>query len=311
VLAVVGGASVLLFVGPVILFVALGGFSSEPSEAILRSSISPGLELRPISYRAARHRFKTKLVLHGPAPQEWNQSSPPEGVSEVLFPSGDLQLKAWITRCPDSGGKRPAVLFLHGGFAFAAEDWEQAQPFVEAGFVLMMPSLRGENGQDGSFSMFFDEVDDALAASSSLANVPCVDRSRIFVAGHSAGGTLAMLASMSTKTFRAAASFSGAPDNVAFVDSGLEAPFDRNDPQEFIVRSPVAYATSFQCPARLYYGSQEEFFDLPTQETARRARTTGLDVEAVRVDGDHFSAVPEAMEQAITFFEQQMSGSTR
>jgi hypothetical protein len=90
------------------------------------------------------------------------------------------------------------------------------------------------------------------------------------------------------------------------VRSGYQnvTPFDQNDIREFQVRSAVAYATSFKCPTRLYYGTQEPFFDEATRRTAGLAKQKGLDVEAVRIPGDHFSSVPQALKQAIQFFGQ-------
>jgi len=60
----------------------------------------------------------------------------------------------------------------------------------------MVPVLRGENGQPGNFTFFYDEVDDVLAAAEALAQRTYVDANRMFISGHSAGGTLTMLAAM-------------------------------------------------------------------------------------------------------------------
>src|SRR5262249_29615237 len=158
---------------------------------------------------------------------------------------------------PDDGRKRPAVLFLHGGFAFGGDDWDMPQPYRDAGYIVMIPILRGENGQPGSYSMFYDEVDDVLAAASALAALPYVDSDRIFLSGHSAGGTLVTLAAMTSDQFRAAASFSGSPDQKAnALSQPILVSFDQSDSREFQLRSPVAYATSFKSPVRMYFGSQ-------------------------------------------------------
>ena len=91
-------------------------------------------------------------------------------------------------------------------FEFGAADWDMAVPYWEAGFVLMVPMLRGENGQPGTFSFLYDEVDDVLAAAAYLAQQPGVDSTQIFLAGHSAGGTLTLLAIEASGRFRAASS---------------------------------------------------------------------------------------------------------
>jgi acetyl esterase/lipase len=256
-------------------------------------------------YADARKQFRTRLVRRGPAPQPGAYEVPPPGAKEVEYQSGGLRLKAWVNQASGEP-RKPAVLFLHGGFAFGVEDWDQTQPFRDAGFVVMAPTLRGENGQPGVYSLFYDEVDDVLAAAEALAGLPEVDPSRLYVAGHSVGGTLALLAAMSSKQFRAAASFSGSPDHVAFVRFQEEiVAFDQNDPREFQMRSPLAFPQSFKCPVRLYFGNQEILLRRSNQETARQAKSSGLDVEAASVPGDHMTAVPEEIRQCIGFFNQK------
>jgi hypothetical protein len=115
-----------------------------------------------------------------------------------------------------------------------------------------------------------------------------------------------MLTAMTTARFRAAASFSGSPDQAEWT-KGQEQfiPFDRNDRREFQMRSPLAFATSFKCPARLYYGAKEIFFDALTRRTATLAKQKNLDVEAIAVPGDHFGAVPEEIRRSIEFFQSR------
>ncbi len=258
-------------------------------------------------YAQARKTFQTRLIRQGSAPQPWQPARLVPGADEVVYQSGNLRLKAWVSSAADGvNEKRPAVLFLHGGFAFGEDDWEQAEPFRDAGFVVMIPTLRGENGLPGAYSMFYNEVDDVLAAADVLAERPDVDPDRIFVAGHSVGGTLALLASMTRARFRAAASFSGSPDQVAWARGQPQVvPFNPSDNREYQMRSPLAFPASFKCPVRIYYGSQEILFSGSSQKLAEQAKKHNLDVEAVSVPGDHLSSVDAAMQQAIAFFRSQ------
>lgn len=283
--------------------------AAQPST---RPSFAPVVAVQDEDYLVARKHFRTKLVKEGPAPQKWQAPHPAEDADEVDYRSGDLRLKALVSRRPavPPDGKQPAVLFLHGGFAFDRVDWKASQPYRDAGFVVLTPILRGENGQPGSFTAFYDELDDVLAAARYLRDLPYVDRDRVFVAGHSTGGILALFAAMASKDFRAAASFSGSPDQLLLsrvqpVPAAM-MPFDRTDPREFIIRSPLAYATSLKCPTRLYFGRDEPWFDEASRRTADLAKARGIDAEALPVDGDHRSAVPEAMKQSIAFFRKQM-----
>ena len=293
--------------------------------ALLQCSIcqgqreSAGLELQSEDYSKARSHFQTHLVRHGAAPQRSHQLPTPAGAQRVLY-SKTLSLMAWITPLPAhtskrsdlsktakiAGVKKPAVLFLHGGFAIGGSDWQMAQPYRDAGYVVMMPVLRGENGQAGDYSLFYNEVQDVLTAADYLASRPDVDPKHIYLAGHSVGGTLALLTAMTTSRFRAAVAFSGSPDQIAWTKPRPEVvPFDKSNLREYRMRSPIAFATSFKCPVRMYYGSVELLFAPLTRQMATMAKQKSLDVEAVQVPGNHFTAVPDAMLKSIAFFRSK------
>ncbi len=254
-------------------------------------------------YAVARRAFRTKLLREQPSPQPGGQVVLADDARQVTFDAAGRKLRAWIS--PESKSKRPAVLFLHGGYAFGADDWTMTKPFRDAGYIAMTPILRGENGTSGSFSLYYDEVDDVLAAAETLAKRPDVDPARIYVTGHSAGGTLAMLAALASTRFRAAASLSGVADSTIQADDEMLITFDASNIDEFRMRSALVFAASFKCPARLYFGSGESWPGASTTETARRAKAAGIDVEAVTVDGDHFTMIDAAIPLAIAFFDQQ------
>lgn len=114
-------------------------------------------------YAADRKAFQTHILKRGPAPDVGESlADPPSGARVVAYRSGKLELLAWRS-WPQGKAKRPAVLVLHGGNAMGRGHWDLAEPYVKAGYVAMMPSVRGENGQAGIFSGFYDEVDDVLA----------------------------------------------------------------------------------------------------------------------------------------------------
>jgi dipeptidyl aminopeptidase/acylaminoacyl peptidase len=265
------------------------------------------LEIRQTDYRQDRANFHTVLKRIGRAPQMAPPLAALPGVKPVEFASGELRLRAWVGvpdfPAPNPEGRYPVVIFLHGGFAFGPGDLEMAEPYKRAGFVVVMPMLRGENGQQGAFSLFYDEVDDVLAAAAFVRGLPNVDTGHIYLAGHSVGGTMAMLSGMASSDFKAVVSFSGSPDQIAFCadEPGL-VPFDRRHSGEFEMRSPLSYAASLKSPTRLYYGAQEAFFDASTQRMAKIAQAAGLPVDARKVPGDHFGAVPAEIEDSIRFF---------
>ena len=257
-------------------------------------------------YASVRRHFRTKLLQKGPAPDKYEPLTAPADAEKIFYRSGyggELELAAWVSRYKRERTARPAVLFLHGGNAMGVGHWNLMGPYIDAGFVVLMPSVRGENGQAGNFSGFYDEVDDVLSAADRLAHLPGVDANRLFIAGHSIGGTLTMLASMSTHKFRAAAPISGNPDAFRFFNRyPQDIRFDDDNTHEFEVRTALCYAQSFKCPVRVVHGTDESHFNDRAGLLASRARSGGVRIETDTAKGGHTSALPEEIEQSIRFF---------
>ena len=267
------------------------------------SGATAELDLQEEDYAEARQTFHTKLLRAAPSPQPVTEEIRiPAGVQKIEYTSGGWQLAAWVDGPPPDGKKRPAVLFLHAGFAFGGDDLEMPQPFRDAGYIVLEPVLRGENGQPGNFTLYYDELEDVLAAADVLAKLPYVDSKRLFVAGHSAGGTLALLAAMMPNRFRAAASFSATCNQLNM--NSVWIPFDTSDMREYEMRSPVAYATSFKCPVRLYHGDRESWIVEQTQTTADRAKEAEIDIAVEVLPGDHLSHVPASIRRSVEFFDR-------
>src|SRR5205085_2693378 len=89
---------------------------------------------------------------------------------------------------------------------------QTASAYRKAGIATMFPSLRGGNDNPGFKESLFGEVDDVLAAREYLARQDFVDPKRIYLGGHSTGGTLVLLAAASTDQFRAVFSFGPVDD---------------------------------------------------------------------------------------------------
>lgn len=254
-----------------------------------------------------RQGYSTKLTRKGPSPQEAGPiSSPPRGAKLVSFPSGRLKLSAWVSDLPAGAKKRPAVVYCHGGFAFGADDWDQAEPFRKAGYIVMIPILRGENGGPGHFEMFYGEVDDAIAAGKFLQSMPGVDPQRIYIAGHSAGGTIACLAALMPSPFAAAAGFGATTDMEDFVAPRSEfrfmAPFDPTDATEVRLRSVVPFIRNLQCPLFLYAGSHDGYARRSMQNLDTLTSESANKCETAVVDGDHFTSVAASIEQTLSKF---------
>jgi acetyl esterase/lipase len=132
-------------------------------------------------------------VLHRAAP-------PPD----LVIPYGDGPGQIADVRLPGSGhagGARPLILFLHGGFWRAAYDRAHTGPLAAAlaaaGYAVCVPEFRRTGQPGGGWTGTFDDVSLAVNVLPALVREhegPAVDSGALLLAGHSAGGHLALWA---------------------------------------------------------------------------------------------------------------------
>ncbi|NTJ41588.1 S9 family peptidase [Agrobacterium larrymoorei] len=279
----------------------------SPVQAVAELAAPETLPLESDDYAFARERFHTHLLRKMAAPEKSEPLGAAPGARHVTYPGGphgSIELVAWLSHYEPAKSLKPAVLFLHGGNATGVGHWELMKPFWEAGFVVLLPSFRGENGQEGNYSGFYDETSDALAAASYLESLPGIDRERLFLAGHSNGGTLSLLASM-TRRFRASVPISAGVNSWRYFNRySDEICFDGTDPKEFIMRSSVCFGPSLKCPTLLLRGMEERPFDADHRLLMDRARSAGMHISHRLLPGTHNGVVPGAVVESIRFFNE-------
>jgi dienelactone hydrolase len=224
---------------------------------------------------------------------------PPAGAALVSYESEGRTLRGWFAEPSATSGKRPAVVYLHNDFALDAGSWDNALPFVHAGFSVFVPALRGENGNPGERELLFGEVDDARAAVRWLAAAPGVDPSRIYVIGHSVGGGIAsLLALLPDSGVRATASVGGVYraqtlHHWAQVEPGLVR-FDVANDYEVSVRLFMTHIRDVRTPHYAFAGRSDNFDPRYAEQAAQAARKFGVPVTHVPVEGDHMGSISEA-----------------
>jgi alpha/beta superfamily hydrolase len=245
--------------------VAGGGRSWADGPVVAKFLDSLEAKLRPaLSLVEARQGFKTKLVQRGSAKQP--VPKPPPSLFQVVryaAPAG--KLAAYLTPDPKDGKKRPAIIWITGGDCNSIDEgcWEEGPPsndqsasaFRKASIVMMFPSLRGGNNNPGIKEGFLGEVDDVLAAADFLARQEHVDAERIYLGGHSTGGTVALLVAECSGRFRAVFSF-GPTDNVAGYGRDF-LPFDFANVREVELRSPGKWLASIKTPTFVFEGTDK------------------------------------------------------
>lgn len=248
------------------------------------------------SFAERRRAHPTRLLSEAPAPQAWQPETPPSGVLDITFPAGPGRLKAWFARPahPDKA-KVPAVVFFHGGFAFGADDWNDARPFLEAGFAVLAPTLRGENGNPGHYEAFFGEVDDGRAAVTWLAGQPGIDKARIYAFGHSAGGVIAALLSLyDDLPLRSTGSAGGLYDNWLF--EHLRVPFNVADREELNLRELGPNLDVMRVEHLAYVGRSDVGCQHALPDLRKRVQVTKAPLQIIELPGDHLSSKAAAIE---------------
>ena len=250
------------------------------------------------NYQQRRKTFQTKLMKSGPAPQEYQNETPPPGVQVVTYPSGQLQLKAWVS-VPNgaAGSKAPALVFFHGGFAFGADDLEACRPAMTAGMVVMAPMLRGENGNPGNYELFMGEIDDARAAVQWLSAQSYVDPKRIYTFGHSIGGGVsAVLSLFDDVPIQHGGSSGGLYFESVFAawQSDGSVPFDMRNPEERRLRLLAGNMRDMRHKHFAYLGAADTM-SLFTKDA--KTESSGSMCQILSVPGDHMTSFEPSLRQ--------------
>jgi dipeptidyl aminopeptidase/acylaminoacyl peptidase len=148
---------------------------------------------------------------------------------KIAYPStDDLTINAYLYAPPGSerGERYPAVLWIHGGPTSQFNDTFQArvQFFVQRGYVVLLPNIRGSSGYGKAFEDANNgcwghcDLEDVLAGVDYLKALPYVNPDKIGITGTSYGGCMSMAAvAFAPGVFQAAIPSSGYADWIHFV----------------------------------------------------------------------------------------------
>ncbi|NOJ95405.1 prolyl oligopeptidase family serine peptidase [Corallococcus coralloides] len=209
--------------------------------------------------KSFRTQLKVEPTQRAPAP------TPPKELFELVRYPAPLGMNAAYVTPVREGVKRPAVVWIHGGFNWGLDDFawapsprsndQSARAFREAGLVLMLPSLRGSDDNPGAREYFMGEVDDVVAAIDFVAKRPDADPARIYVAGHSTGGTMALMAAVLSPRLKGAYAFGPVADVSGYAHYAPLLGQARGP--ELWMRNPVSYVEHLRVPTQVIEGSDE------------------------------------------------------
>jgi acetyl esterase/lipase len=247
-----------MFVKSILLLLLAGCEPARNEKAPLHAAAKPSLS-------EARRGFITKLVRRESYKDEPVEKPPVGDLRVVQYDIAAGKAAAYLSPDPQDGKRHPAIIWIHGGTCNVIGDvaWRDApasndqsgRAFRKAGIITMYPALRGGNCCDGVIEGFFGEADDVLAAADYLSNQPFVDPSRVYLGGHSCGGTLVLLVAELSPRFRTVFAFGPMADVRDYDPDFL--PFDSSDLREAEARSPGYWLHSINSPVHVFDGTHD------------------------------------------------------
>ena len=208
------------------------------------------------------------------------------------------ELVAFVTPDPRDGAKHAAILWLTGGDSNSLDEfWTEGDPandqsasaFRKAGMIVMFPTLRGGNQDAGRKEFFLGEVDDVHAAANHLARLPYVDPARIYLGGHSTGGTLALLVAETGGRFAGVFAFGPVTGVNRYPSSLVPRALLDADRRELRLRSPVHWLAGISTPTYLIEGDMSPG---NADELEELCATRNPQVHCIPSAGfDHFSVL--------------------
>jgi acetyl esterase/lipase len=243
----------------------------------------------------ARRTFHTRLERRARAPRVADPSGP--GIQRVRYRASTFEHDAWLARERSAAllrdGRAPLVVYLHSGNGVEDADFEAARPFLEAGFAVLAPAFRGENGNIGEQEMYLGELDDAHAVLERARTLDGIDPDRIVVFGHSSGGILSALLAMFPDLHVLATGSAGGLYDVSLFDT-VPVPF-HDTPEERRMRVPVPHLTELAQSHWACIGEGDSIL-AGARDAVARARASGAPIELVVVPGDHLTSAGACVE---------------
>ena len=212
---------------------------------------------------------QTLARLSGFALPDWAE------VEHCTTPSTDgTAIQYFVTRPAKPNGKRPALLWIHGGpIGMSADGWHwRWNPLlaVAAGYTVVQPNPRGSSGFGQSFVQgIWGNVwgkqcyEDLMAVVDAVEKRPDVDAGRVMAMGGSFGGYMTNWIGTQTQRFKCLithacvttmAQFTGTTDHPAwwYLEMGGEDPYA--DPASFDRYAPIRHVKQWKTPALIIHG---------------------------------------------------------
>ncbi|HEX5054417.1 MAG TPA: prolyl oligopeptidase family serine peptidase [Planctomycetota bacterium] len=314
---------------PLLVISLLSCLAARPAPAQQGPTRKPGARGQPVCDEAqSKQPFPLASMKLPPLPDLPALTRRDDGVFfgevEVKWPRGTSKLWIYLPDSDNLPKSLPCVLVppagsnLLFGMDLGDGDRDEHLPYCKQGFAVIAFEIEGvmpvEDQQSDAnvlrqMRRFLDceaGLQDArLALEYALAKVPAIDPKRIFCAGHSSAGTLALLFAAHEPRLRGCAAFAPIADVEQRIPDDAEQQIEQDFAgyRNFLVRgSPVTHLARITAPLFVFAAEDDSnvpFADTKTfVERLRKARKT-VEFDTVPT-GDHYqpmidSGIPQAI----------------
>jgi hypothetical protein len=170
---------------------------------------------------------------------------------------------------------------------------------MDKGFVVLFPMLRGENGNNGNFELFYGEVNDAKNAIKWLANQDYIDQTRIYTFGHSIGGGISSLLSLHDDIpVKYTASCGGLYTDQSLIRMSDRpgVPFNPKTKEERRLRLLIGNLKYMKKQHFAFHGDSDMLENVKIAGT-EMANTVDSRLKIIKVKGDHSKSVFPAVDE--------------
>jgi dienelactone hydrolase len=247
-----------------------------------------------------------------------------------LAPAHGMTLYFYLPPGDHEPGSLPCVLIAPAGsicvtgMDLGEGDQKEHMPYVRAGFAVLSYSLDGhiDDPNSGNDAQLRQASLAFLAAKSGLTNakvalewlsarVPEVDKERIYAAGHSSAGTVALLLAENEPRIKKCAAFDARSDVEANFGWLQKIAIRQKIPEVdafFTTYNPKTNAGKVGCPVLLFHARDDSVVPVSESESfAAALKGLGKDVTlAIVPTGDHYEPmIRQGIPKAIAWFGNQ------
>lgn len=215
----------------------------------------------------------------------------------------------------------PAGSRMVHGMALAAGDQAEHYPYAQQGFAVVAFEIDGplpdENPSDDRFRDAYLKFTDAaagvvnarVALQYATTKLPEIDTDRIFVAGHSSAGTVALLSAQHVDGLAGCVAYAPCSDLEDFLSEFI-GEIDGNLPnvrQYMIDGSPLSHLSRLRCPVLICHAVDDRVVRLSESNTfSARGKQAGGDITLDVVPrGGHYDAmIDEGIGKAIAWMNR-------